>query len=294
MPHEIVLSVATSPNFPLLTLVAFHCLLRPKRSFDGATCKLLMYPCQSVTKKSSTSATWQVMQLNNTYSWNVLELVRWSSPKKLQTVSVLSQSSRFISLHNKTTAGPASNSYSHHIATERVEEFTPLRAATSSNRASPASSCLSEHYLHYLVTWLKRHEHCRERTQHERSHTGTDYVVLRRRRARLGAAVTLVCCGSLASVHSHKRASQSRVFASCPTSPPALFFWPKSASTVVRACFQLPFDYPCTNRSDLFGLDQSSWKQPHRTTIGIPTTELGVCGCGSRICGEVSTFQSQQ
>ena len=31
---------------------------------------------------------------------------------------------------------------------------------------------------------------------------GTDYVVIRRRRVRLGVAMTLVCCGSLASVHS--------------------------------------------------------------------------------------------
>ena len=29
-----------------------------------------------------------------------------------------------------------------------------------------------------------------------------------------------------------------------------------------------PFDCPCTNKGDPVGLDQSSWKQAYRTTIG--------------------------
>ena len=50
--------------------------------------------------------------------------------------------------------------------------------------------------------------------------------------------LTLVCSGSLASVHSHKPASPCRVSASCYTSL-HVFFWFKSAITVVRACCQL-------------------------------------------------------
>ena len=78
--------------------------------------------------------------------------------------------------------------YSHHAATESVEEFTPFGAAASSNGPLATPSRLSEHFPHYLVTWYERHEHCRQRTQHERNHTGTDCVVLRRRPSRLGAS----------------------------------------------------------------------------------------------------------
>ena len=114
-------------------------------------------------------------------------------------------------------------------------------------------------------------------------------------------AMTLVCCGSLASLHSHTHASPSRVSASCPASLHLLFFW-------AQVCKH------CTNRSDLVGVDQSSWKQPHRTTTGIrspartcasllrpggpharkyTTTDPGVCDSGPCICGEPSAFQSQ-
>ena len=82
----------------------------------------------------------------------------------------------------------ATSRCSHHVSTEKVEEFTPFCAAASSNRALPTPSCLSEHHLYHFVTWRRRHEHCRQHTQYERSHTETDYVALRRRRSPLGAA----------------------------------------------------------------------------------------------------------
>ena len=56
----------------------------------------------------------------------------------------------------------------------------------------------------------------------------------RKRTSRI--RMTLVLCGSLASVHSHKLASSSR-FMSNVIAP--LFFWLKCASTVLRACCQL-------------------------------------------------------
>ena len=58
--------------------------------------------------------------------------IETSSSEKLQNVSVLSQSSRLVSLQDKTTEDPATIPYSHHVATERVEEFTPFCAAASS------------------------------------------------------------------------------------------------------------------------------------------------------------------
>ena len=80
--------------------------------------------------------------------------------------------------------------------------------------------------------------------------------------------MTLVYCGSLASVHSHKPARPSRVSASCPTSLHCSF---SGSSLQAPPCVRVAnhFDCLCTSRSDLVALDQSSWKQPHRTTLGI-------------------------
>ena len=169
-------------------------------------CKLLVYPCQRVTKKflaSSTSAKWQVMQLSNACFRNVLKLVGWS----IQRV----HNSKSQTRHNKLAfyyVGslrncvplflaeqpyriPATSPFSHHVATEKIEEFTPFCPAASSNGALPTPSCLSEHHLYHSETRRKRHEHCRQRTQNGRIHTGTDYVVLRRRRSRLPLPCTL-------------------------------------------------------------------------------------------------------
>ena len=63
-----------------------------------------------------------------------------SSPKKLRTVSVLSQISHLVSLQNKTVEGPATSYHSHHVAKERAEESAPISAAASSNRALPTTS----------------------------------------------------------------------------------------------------------------------------------------------------------
>ena len=126
-------------------------------------------------------------------------------------------------------------------------------------------------------------------------------------------SMTLVYCGSFASVHSHKPASPSRVSALRPTSLHRPF---SGSSLQAPSCVRVanPLDYPCTNGGDLVGLDQSNRKQPHWTTTGIrslvrmrapllrpgayctqkhTTTEPGVCNCGSRICGGLSAFRSR-
>ena len=64
--------------------------------------------------------------------------------------------------------------------------------------------------------------------------------------------MTPVCCGSLASVRSPKRAYPYRVSGFIVHVTALLFFWLKSASTSLRACCQ-PFDCPC--RSDLVVVD---------------------------------------
>ena len=53
---------------------------------------------------------------------------------------------------------PATSSYSHHLPTEGVEKCTPFCDAASSNGALPTPSYLSEHYVHYSVTWRNSHD----------------------------------------------------------------------------------------------------------------------------------------
>ena len=90
--------------------------------------------------------------LNDTSRKRRFYSIKIGSPKKLQTVSALSQSSRLVPLQNKT-ANPTTSPYSHHVSAGRVEEFTPFCVAASSNGALPTLSCLSERYLYHLVTW---------------------------------------------------------------------------------------------------------------------------------------------
>ena len=79
--------------------------------------------------------------------------------------------------------------------------------------------------------------------------------------------ITLVYCGSFASVHRHKPASPSRVSALHPTSLHCCF---SDSSLQAPSCVRVANrDCPCTDGSDLVGLDQSSWKQLHQTTTGF-------------------------
>ena len=212
--HEIVLNVVTSaslhtvPNFPFRH--SFHfivCCVRPKPgTFKGAMCTLQMYPCQHVTKVSGIvnisrmadhaaqqHVPWECLcfrQLISTIKSSIpvhtLDLT--IGPSTLSTAA-LHEIARLFSLQNKPT-GPATNPYSHHAATEEVEEFNPFGAAASSNGTFATPTRFSEHFPCYSATWHKRHEHCIQRRQYERSHTGMDYVVSRRRRSRFKRCIT--------------------------------------------------------------------------------------------------------
>ena len=130
--------------------------------------------------------------LKDTFKKGRFYFIKTSSPKKLQTVPVLSLSSRLVSLQNKTTESPATSPYCHHVATDRVEEFFPLCAVASSNGALPTPSRLSESYLYHFVSDMGRKQRTsRRRTRYEHRHIGMDYVVSRVRRSRFGVAF---CC----------------------------------------------------------------------------------------------------
>ena len=126
-----------------------------------------------------------------------------SKPDRLSALAELAF--RFFA-ERKTTESPCS----HHVGTERVEVLTPFCAVASSYRASTRPSCLSERYLYRSVTRHKKQGQGK-RSRYEPSRTGMNHVASRRRR-RLGG-VTFVHCGSLASVHTNKPASPSRVHA---------------------------------------------------------------------------------
>ena len=106
--------------------------------------------------------------------------------------SELDMARRFVPLVDLTHDDQDRNSHmsddpnSHHAATDWVEEFSPFGAAASSNGALPTSH-LSEHFPYHSVTWRKRHERCRQRTQYARSRTGMNFVGVRRRRSHSGA-----------------------------------------------------------------------------------------------------------
>ena len=94
----------------------------------------------------------------------------------------------------------------------------------------------------------------------------------------------------------------SRVFASCPTLLLKLFFWLKSASTGLRACWQLLTFLAGSVASlsigvvgnCLIGLLIGFALQPAPV---VPTLEGApepvICGCGPCICEEPSASQSQ-
>ena len=123
--------------------------------------------------------------------------------------------------------------------------------------------------------------------------------------------MTLVYCGSFASVHSHKLASPSRMSASRPTSLHRSF---SGASLQAQSCVRVPnplFDDRCTNRSELvsiravgnsltglLGVALQPARVPLHSVPVVPTREntprlSWVCDCWPCMCGEPSAFQSQ-
>ena len=80
--------------------------------------------------------------------------IKTGSPPKLQTVSVLSLSSRFVSLQSKTTQSPATSPCSHCVETEEGRGVhSVLRSGVE--QQSIAHTCFSKRYLYHLVTWHK-------------------------------------------------------------------------------------------------------------------------------------------
>ena len=104
------------------------------------------------------------------------------SPRKLRTVSVLSQSSR-LSLSQNNSPKPTTSPCSHHVATERVEEFTPFCAAASSNHSVSPLGALP------LYRSDVGRSTSRRRTRYGHGHIGMDHVASRVPRSRLGPAL---------------------------------------------------------------------------------------------------------
>ena len=115
--------------------------------------------------------------------------------------------------------------------------------------------------------------------------------------------MTLVCCGSLASVLRHKPASPSRVSASCSALPHCSFFLAQVCKHRLASVLQ-----ERSSRSEQLEAASSlywwdSLSSPHAclsysvpvipTRESSPRPEPGVCGRGPCICGEPGASQSQ-
>ena len=171
------LGFTTSPNFPFCH--SFHfiaCCVRPRPdTFDGATCKLLMDPCQHVTKKfvnidqpkvrrmAGRAAEQQVL-VECVGIGQTVHSLRSSIPitDSMQQFGLLphhtdalqincrpspcSRRARASYFRRAVLQKPTTSPCNHHGATERVEEFTPFCTPASSNGALPTPSGLSGHY----------------------------------------------------------------------------------------------------------------------------------------------------
>ena len=109
-------------------------------------------------------------------------------PRSEQNYSDLSQSSRLISL--RTNLLPAPSPCSHQLATDTAEEFSPLSATVSSNRALRTPSRLAEHHLCHSVTWYEKCVHVVS-AHHKSADTLDRLGASCVRRTRSGAAMTL-------------------------------------------------------------------------------------------------------
>ena len=128
----------------------YNVLERRPGNLDGATRKPLMNPCQhvsgviNISRLAGHAVQQQVLleclgirQMFNSMKSSITDHLldatlrpstpsNSGSPKNLQTVSALSHSSSLLISQNTYR-----QSYSHHIATEKVEEPTPFGAAAS-------------------------------------------------------------------------------------------------------------------------------------------------------------------
>ena len=97
---------------------------------------------------------------------------------------------------------------------QREDLRSSLRSAQRRRRATelcPHRLASRNSTLYLSVTWDKKRRAYRRRTQYERSHTSTDFVVLRRRRSRLGATLIFPVALVTPTSSSH-RLPEVRVF----------------------------------------------------------------------------------
>ena len=157
-------------NFPELSFFchSFHvipCCVRP--TFDGATCKLLMDPCQHVTKKffiidqPTKCAEWQVMQQSSRCLWNVLESVRWSLHRGPQFLPQI----RCGNLVFFPIIQMVSRQNADRRPTQRKGQRSSLRSAQRRRATEPHRLPSRSITLNHLVTWDEKQMAYRRRTQ---------------------------------------------------------------------------------------------------------------------------------
>ena len=177
------------PELSLLTLLSFHCLLRPAEArqlrwcgvkmFDGSLSKRyekidgIIHIKDPKTRRMAgeaapatrESVNWPIMESSipdhrlDTKIWKFTAAQHFAYFRVTSTLHDPRTSRRcshrsLASISGFTTILRRRGRWTSPQPT-CSEEFTPFCAATSSNRALPTPSCLSERYLYHSVTWHK-------------------------------------------------------------------------------------------------------------------------------------------
>ena len=150
------LGFIASPRSPFLTLVSFRCLLFGAGPKHLQWCDVQTFDVSMSTRFEKVSGIVNISKMaGHAAQQRVLlecleigQMITMMYPQFLITNSIqqfgllphrLPKNARLLSLQNKPTR-PATNLYSHHVPTDRVEEFTPSCAVTSRSGALPTPS----------------------------------------------------------------------------------------------------------------------------------------------------------
>ena len=184
------------PTFPFRH--SFHpiscCVQSKPNLFDGAMCKLMMSPCQRDTGKVSSIV--NISNVASTCLWNVLKSVDGQYNESSQPDHELDTTIFVCAVAELAPRSFAEQDYEE----SRHQPLQPPRCnGTSSGVHSVRRSGVEQRSFAHTVSPLRafplllmvvaqKDVNVADNAQYDRSHTGTDFLVLRRQRSRHGAA----------------------------------------------------------------------------------------------------------
>ena len=295
---DIALSVATSAwvhcvsQLSLLTLASFHCQLRVAEAEHLGWCDVQTFDGSLSTRYEEVSGIVNIRRIEGHAAKQRVLLecrgicqlfctMRSSMPDRNlnttiwpSTTSAPQEMACLFSLQNKSTVNSATSPCSHHVATGQGRGVYSVLRSGVEHRSFPHTVLPLKALPSPRIDVVQKHEHCRRRTRYERNHTGTDHVVLRRQRSRLGAAshvfsyfyhdncyetspvshlVSLKTTAGTprSSFHHNKRAHFRRSFHAAKTRPAIFSRATRSASPVNTTSIFLTLQTSLASRHDL-------------------------------------------